>query len=522
MPVEMPEQTMTMDGISPGLFLIAAVLLAAVTLLIPWRLEARRTGPGNPASSSAGWRLDLLQSSVVTAMVRARTFQFFLRLPFVFLFLFIIFAGLFGAQSSDRNIASLLTWTVWWASLVIFILFLGKIWCLVCPWNAIAEWIQRLTFWKKKETTISLNLPWPRRLRNIYLATGLFVGLTWLELGFGVTTSPVATAGLGLLILAMAVIPALYHDRKPFCRYGCLVGRVSGLYALFSPVELRARDTDVCRDVCHTRDCVQGNERGYGCPTNEYLGTMDLNTYCILCTECIKTCPHDNVAFNLRPFAADLTKSARLRADEAYLCLAMLSLTIFHGFTMTPVWADSVLNVRDAFGIGDFGQTVAFTLGMTLVLGLPIAAFLGIAWASRWLAGRGKSLGEVFVAYAYMFLPVALLYHLAHNVQHLLREGQKIVPLLSDPLGWGWNLFGTAAWSPGPLASLASIQYAQVIFVLLGHAVGIYVAFYVSRRMTTARSAARLSLAPVLLLALGFSLVNLWLLAQPMQMRSAM
>ena len=79
---------MTMAGISPGLFLGATVVLLALTKLIPWLLEARR---GNPGTSSAGYRrLDLLGNSTVRAMVKARPFQFFLRLPFVFLFLFIL------------------------------------------------------------------------------------------------------------------------------------------------------------------------------------------------------------------------------------------------------------------------------------------------------------------------------------------------------------------------------------------------------------------------------------------------
>ncbi len=510
---------MTMPGISPGLFLIAAAGLAALTVVIPWLLDIRR---GNPDTPSAGYpRLDLLGNASVRAVVRARPFQFFLRVPFVLVFLFIIFAGFFGTQAPGKNIAPLLTWTIWWAALILFILFFGKAWCLVCPWNAIAEWLQRLTLWSKKETTISLNFRWPRRLRNIYLATGLFVGLTWLELGFGVTLSPMATAGLGLLILAMTIIPALYFDRKPFCRYGCLVGRVSGLYALFSSVELRAGDRSVCRTECRTNDCVRGNERGYGCPTNEYLGTMDLNTYCILCSECVKTCPHDNVAFNLRPFAVDLVKSIHLRPDEAYLTLAMLSLTIFHGLTMTPLWGDSVRRLRDTFGIGDPGQVLAFSLGMVGVLAVPVLAFLGVASVSRRFGHLGRT-KDVFIGYAYALLPLALLYHTAHNLQHLLREGQKIMPLLSDPLGWGWDLFGTAAWKIAPLVSLGPIQYTQVALVLLGHAFAVYVAYHISQRQSTVRAKALRSLAPVLIIALGFSIVNLWLLAQPMQMRSAM
>jgi polyferredoxin len=511
---------MIMAGISPMLFLSGAAALTVLTVVIPWLLVARRGNPGN--SSVAYPRLDVLQNAAVRGIVRARSFQFFLRLPFVFLFLFIIFAGLFGSQTPGRNIAPLLTWTIWWAALILFILFMGKIWCLVCPWNAIAEWLQRLTLWDKKETTISLNFRWPRKLRNIYLATGLFVGLTWLELGFGVTLSPLATAGLGLLILAMTVVPALYFDRKPFCRYGCLVGRVSGLYALFSPVELRSRNREVCRTACRTKDCIRGNERGYGCPTNEYLGAMDLNTYCILCSECIKTCPHDNVVFNLRPFAVDLVKSIRLRPDEAYLCLAMLSLTIFHGLTMTPDWGSSVLGLRDAFGIGDLGQVVAFSLGMVGVLAVPVLVFLGVVWISQRFARLEQPLKEVFIGYAYALLPLALLYHTGHNLQHFLREGQKLVPLLSDPLGWGWDLFGTAAWKVAPMVSLGSIQYAQVGLVLLGHAFAVYVAYYIAQRQSAVRAKAVRSLIPILTITLGFSLVNLWLLAQPMQMRSAM
>jgi hypothetical protein len=158
---------------------------------------------------------------------------------------------------------------------------------------------------------------------------------------------------------------------------------------------------------------------------------------------------------------------------------------------------------------------------MVGVLAVPVLIFLGVAWISKRL-GRLDKTREVFIGYAYALLPLALMYHTAHNVQHLLREGQKIMPLLSDPLGWGWDLFGTAAWKVAPVASLGSIQYAQVVLVLLGHAFAVYVAYHISRRQSTVRTQALRSLVPVLIIALVFSLVNLWLLGQPMQMRSAM
>ena len=99
-----------------------------------------------------------------------------------------IAAGLFGDQAPEHNLAPVLTWTIWWTWLVFAIVFFGKIWCTVCPWPTIAEAI----------APKRLGLRWPKAFRNLWLATGLFVLLTWLELGYGVTGSPWLTAVLGL------------------------------------------------------------------------------------------------------------------------------------------------------------------------------------------------------------------------------------------------------------------------------------------------------------------------------------
>src|SRR5207244_3830952 len=124
---------------------------------------------------------------------------------------------------------------------------------------------------------------------------------------------------------------------KAFCRYACLVGRVSGLYSMFSSTELRARDRELCR-ACATKDCFHGSAKGEACPTGQFLGAMETNTYCILCMECVKTCPENNVAINMRAWGADLLESKKARVDEAYLAVMMLSMSAFHGLTMTPVW----------------------------------------------------------------------------------------------------------------------------------------------------------------------------------------
>jgi polyferredoxin len=183
-------------------------------------------------------------------------------------------------------------------------------------------------------------MQWPGWLRNIYLAIILFIILTWLELGFEVTSSPLATAVLAIIMTFLVMVPSLMFEKMSFCQYGCLIGRVCGLYSMISPVEIRAESKSVCAG-CKTRDCYKGNEKGYPCPTSQCLVNMDRNTYCNVCTECIKTCPNNNVSFNIRSFAADLLKPIRPRKDEAFMALVMVSLTSFHGMTMTGIWTYS-------------------------------------------------------------------------------------------------------------------------------------------------------------------------------------
>ncbi|MFT5366463.1 MAG: polyferredoxin/YHS domain-containing protein [Candidatus Latescibacterota bacterium] len=469
-------------------------------------------------TSASGTRFDLLQFRGLRQLIIHPFTRFGVQAFAAGLFVLIIAAGLFGNQLSTKNIAPLVTWTIWWGGLILLILYAGKAWCYVCPWDAIAGWAEGLRFWGRKGEGLSLGIRWPKFMRNVWPATLFFVGLTWIEIGFGVTMKPRMTAWLALGMLAMAFVSAFIFDRKSFCRYGCLVGRVSGLYAMFSPIEVRARDKDVCRS-CETHSCYKGNDQGDPCPTFQYLGTMDRSTYCISCMECVKSCELENVALNLRPWGEDLSQTFRPRNDEAYLALVLLSLTGFHGLTMTGLWQEMLDLIQLTLSVG---ETFAFTIGMFGLMVAPVVAYAGLVGIS-WLGGGSQSVAyrDYFIRYAYALLPIALFYHLAHNSEHLLMEGQKVVALLSDPFGWSWDLFGTATWTLPPLIDLPTLWAVQVFLVVIGHIYSLWIARHTALAFFSDSKAALRSQLPMLVAMILFSTISLWLLKQPMEMRTS-
>ncbi len=350
--------------------------------------------------------------------------------------------------------------------------------------------------------------------------------MTWLELGYGVTMSPRATAALGLLMVLLAVLPALFFERRSFCKYGCLIGRVVGIYSMIAPIEVRPRDRSVCRS-CKTKDCLQGNERGYPCPTGLCLDTLSSNTYCTVCTECFKTCPHDNVALRARPWCADLHTVRQPRRDEAMLALMLVSITSFHGLTMTPTWTKlQGMVMREA----SVSPLVSFSLLMAAILMLPVLVYLAVHWLVGLVGGKRESGSTERLwwragIYAYPLVAVALMYHLAHNAGHFLSEVAAVVPVLSDPFGSGADLLGTAGFVPRPLVSMPVVWGFMIGLVLVGHHWAVRALERAHRSYAKRCGQDRLPIYQRLLVTavpLAVTAANLWLLAQPMEMRTGM
>jgi hypothetical protein len=133
-------------------------------------------------------------------------------------------------------------------------------------------------------------------------------------------------------------------------------------------------------------------------------------------------------------------------------------------------------------------------------------------------SGRRLPVGDMARAFVYSLVPIALAYHLAHYLSFLLIQGQLIIPLASDPFGWfGWNLFGTRGYTVN--IAIINARYAWFIAVaaiVMGHIIAVYLAHTIALRTLGERKPALYSQYPMLVLMVGYTMISLWVLAQPL------
>jgi polyferredoxin len=434
--IYVPEEGMVHPGLPAGW--VAFVLFSMLVLALRYSFFTMRFG--KPFKYP-------IVNKVVRLVVTRPWLLVSLRLFASIIFLLVIYAGLFGTPIPERNIATVLTWTIWWSGVVISVFFVGSAWCAICPWDAIATWLVRQRLWKRGSESSSLNLRVPKILRSVWPALVMFVGLTWLELGVGVTVSPYATALMALFMVVLATISLAIYERKAFCRYFCAIGRTIGAYSSIAPIALATVNEQTCAD-CKTLECYHGsleskNDKGLSniepCPTHLVMGSLTQNTYCTSCGACSMSCPHENVSWQIRGVGDEITNASRAtalrgRIDEGGFILGLVSLTIFHGITMMPYWEGAIQ--RFAYAIGDSGQLLmSFSAGMFVSMLIPIILFVAAIKLTQQLMQTKEEYKRIFSALALSILPLAFTYHIAHNLTHLVRESAGFWSVVFNPLG---------------------------------------------------------------------------------------
>jgi hypothetical protein len=103
-------------------------------------------------------------------------------------------------------------------------------------------------------------------------------------------------------------------------------------------------------------------------------------------------------------------------------------------------------------------------------------------------------------------VPIALAYVGAHYATLLLFQGQAIVPLVSDPLGRGDDLFGTADRAIDyTVIGATTTWYLQVGLILAGHVAALALAHDRALVLYGRGRRATRSQVPMLVVMIGFT-----------------
>lgn len=452
-------------------------------------------------SNNNSFRIDLLEKfPILKKIVKSRYFQFALILPSMFIFYIIILAGIIGTPVGNKNFAIVVIWILWWFILIAFLVpFASRFWCTMCPLPFFGDLFQRMALIKVRvgktaylrNKMFGLNLKWPKIFSNIWIQNIGF--LTLCSFSAVLVTRPFITAVVLGIMLLLATVMAMIWRLRVFCSYICPVSGFLSLYSMSSTIELRSKDKDICVK-CKDKGCLKGSEEGWGCPWFVYMGNLERNNYCGLCMECVKTCPNDNITLNLRPFA---TETKIKGFDESWKGFIMLALAMAYSVILLGTNG----TVKDWANAPETGNWSGFFIYLGILWSAALiivpVVFYFFSFLSQKLINRKTiSVREVFKTYSYVLVPLGLLAWIAFSFPLIFVNGSYIISVISDPFGWGWNIFGTVHFHWQPLWP-EYLGYVQILLLITGLGFAIHRGFYIGLKKFRSKDAALRGLIPI-------------------------
>ncbi|GIU94684.1 MAG: hypothetical protein KatS3mg012_1141 [Gaiellaceae bacterium] len=375
------------------------------------------------------------------------------------LFALTFLSALLGTTTELLNWAPTFVYVVFWVGVPVLSVLLGNVWRVLSPWRALADLAVWLLECGGRRARPILGEPtWMGR----YPAAAALFAFVTLELAHPSPAAPRTLAVAIALYTYWALAGMALYGRDAWMRHG------EGFAVAF---ELLSRVAPLTR------------RKG---------------------------------ALVLRWPLTGLAGADRAPGALAFLAV-MIGSTSFDGFSRTTFWQDLVADVRGRYADESIRVldlvTMAVNVAGLLAFVLAVAVtYLVAVESARLLVHAPRSLVGDFVL---PLVPIAFAYLVAHYFSLLLIQGQFIVTLASDPFGRGWDLFGTAAFSPNlTIVSPATVWYVQVVSLTLGHVAGLAVAHDRAVALFRDRADALRSQYPMLALMVLYTVGGLWLLSR--------
>ncbi len=378
-------------------------------------------------------------------------------------------------------------WIGLWVGLPIVAVLLGNPWPSLSPFRSTYGALGRMARPGGGPGTVG-PLAYPRGLSRWPAVLLLAAGL-WAELVLPGSSSAASVAWMmaGYTVLTLAGM-AIF-GQVGWLRNAELFEVLLGWFGRIGPIGRQSADHELCR-TC-----------GEACDADR----------CIDCPECAVAADDPERRSHLRPWVVGMTEVRRADWSDAAFIVVALAGVSFDGMRETAFGAALVGAIQPAT-IGTLGATgLAFLVADTLAFGAVVAAFaaaflLVTAVTHRLADPALRSRPDMAAGrQAATLLPIAGGYLVAHYLTLVIQGAVWVPTLVADPL---MGLAPQLDWIPTSV-----VWYVSVAAIVGGHIAGIVLAHRLALR-DAPRRATRSGL-PIVALMIGYTVLSLWIIAQP-------
>jgi hypothetical protein len=373
-----------------------------------------------------------------------------------------IVSGIFGTQTALSNFTPTFIYVIFWVGLVPASILFGDFFRAFNPWRAIARAVAFVA--ARVAGPLPQPFRYPRRLGR-WPAAATILGFGWMELAYLNNSDPSSLATATIVYSAVTLLAIAVWGTEAWIGYGEGFSVYYNLFSRISPVAVKDGRLGLRRPLS-------------GLPSLDAIpGTVGL-------------------------------------------LIVMLGTVTFDGASEGPLWTNVGSWLQDRFiGLGfDPGTSAEIAFSIGILCGVCVIALIyliGIAGARTVRHESETTLARTFV---HTLVPIAAVYVIAHYFSFLAYNGQAIAYLASDPLGEGWNLFGTAGRGINyGVIGASGIWYVQVGALVTGHVCGLVLAHDRALSVYTRLKQAVQSQYWMLGIMIAYTTFGLWLLSQANQ-----
>ena len=475
------------------MYAFAASAALALSFLVVGFLVTSTPG-ARSAAGGYGWTVEGYAGAALLAGARSVS---------LFLLALAIAAGLMGPANPFANLAMTMFWILFVLGFAYLTAIAGDLYDFISPWRLVGAAADRLA--------ILGGLP---RLRypgwlGYYPALVLYMGFIYVEL-FG-HAGPRALALLFMGYLVVNTVAAALFGAQAWFRYGEFFGVFLRLIGKISPIAWEVTPAAQSTPTQHLSTPSLTTPSRLGHSQRGQIGALSL--------------PAESLRVRLRPPFVGLLEEEADHFSLILFVLFMLSSTAFDGLHETLPWVtlfwtgvypalDAALHLPYLVMVNFYYVWQALMLFVSPFVYL--AVYLFFIWLMKGITRSDMSVRQLALKFAFSLVPIAVVYHITHYYTLLIDQAQAVVPQLSDPLGMGWNLFGTARQTVQPVILLASsVWHTQVALILVGHIVSVYLAHLGALNVFGKAKRALWSQLPMLVLMMLFTTMGLWILSLP-------